>query len=128
MDGFNSADLFGTVTHPENVTYPDQPGFKGEAETGREAAAAIAPHLGRLQRIVLGVVTDRGALGVTPEEAGEVLDMARVSVQPRFSELKAKGQVVDSGIRRINASSRKRAVVYVLPQYAPAEEGEKACG
>lgn len=124
MDGLNNADLFGTVTHPEHVTYPDQPGFKGDAETGREAAAAIAPHLGRLQRIVLGVVTDRGALGVTPEEAGEVLDMARVSVQPRFSELKAKGQVVDSGMRRVNASSRKRAVVYVLPQYASAEEGE----
>lgn len=124
MDGFNNADLFDTVTHPEHVTYPDQPGFKGDAETGREAAADIAPHLGRLQRMVLGVITDRGAHGATPEEAADLLGLARVSAQPRCSELKAKGAVIDSGARRRNASSGKNAVVYVLPQYAPAKHGE----
>ena len=121
MNGYNRAYLFNLVMHPEHATYPDLPGFKGDADTGPAAAADIAPHLGRLQSIVLSVVTDRGPLGATPEEAGEVLDMARVSVQPRFSELKAKGKIVDSGMRRINPSSRKRAVVYVLPEYAPAQ-------
>lgn len=124
MDGFNNADLFGAVEHPQHVTYPDQPGFKGDAETGREAAADIAPHLGRLQRMVLGIITDRGAHGATPEEAADLLGLARVSAQPRTSELKAKGAIVDSGMRRVNASSSKRAVVYVLPQYAPAKEAE----
>jgi hypothetical protein len=124
MDGFNNADHFDTVTHPEHVTYPDQPGFKGDAETGREAAADIAPHLGRLQRMVLGVISDRGAHGATPEEAADLLGLARVSSQPRCSELKAKGAIVDSGMRRVNASSSKRAVVYVLPEYAPVEESD----
>lgn len=124
MDGFNHADLFDTGSHPEHVTYPDQPGFKGDADTGPEAAADIAPHLGRLQRMVLGVITDRGPHGATPEEGGEVLNMARVVIQPRFSELKAKGKIIDSGMRRINASSGKRAVVYVLPNFASADRSD----
>jgi hypothetical protein len=106
----------------EHITYPDAPGHKGDAETGREAAEAIAPKLGRLQRMVREVVAGRGAQGITPEEAADVLGLDRVSVQPRFSELKAKGIVADSGLRRVNPSSRKRAVVWVLSQYAPTPE------
>ena len=103
-------------------TYPDLPGFKGESETGREAAAAIAPKLGRLQRLVRELVAARGEQGITPEEAADVTGQDRVSLQPRFSELKAKGTIVDSGKRRLNPSSRKRAVVWVLAQYAPKRE------
>ncbi|GAY19724.1 hypothetical protein SFOMI_0244 [Sphingobium fuliginis] len=50
--------------------------------------------------------------------------MGRVSLQPRFSELKAKGLIADSGKRRVNPSSRKRAVVWVLRELASAERGE----
>jgi hypothetical protein len=110
----------------DHITYPDRPGHKGEAETGREAAEAIAPKLGRLQRLVRDVVAGRGAQGITPEEAADVLGVDRVSVQPRFSELKAKGIVADSGMRRTNPSSRKRAVVWVLQQFAPAPDREAA--
>ena len=103
-------------------TYPDLPGFKGESGTGREAAAAIAPKMGRLQRLVRELVAARGEQGLTPEEACDLAGHERVSLQPRFSELKAKGAIVDSGKRRVNLSSRKRAVVWVLPQYGPKQE------
>jgi hypothetical protein len=43
-----------------------------------------------------------------------VLEQSRWSVQPRLSELKAKGLVVDSGVRRRN-STGKNAIVWVAP-------------
>jgi hypothetical protein len=107
----------------QHKTYPDLPGYKGEAETGREAAAAIAPRMGKLQRLVHQMVTQRGSQGLTPEEACDMSGEPRVSLQPRFSELKAKGAIVDSGMRRANPSSKKRAVVWVLPCYQPSSAG-----
>ena len=109
-------------------TYPDRPGVRaGSPDTAHEAAEALAPKLGRLQRMVSQAVEGRQAQGLTPEEAADLLAMDRVSVQPRFSELKAKGLIVDSGRRRVNASSRKRAVVWVATAFA-AETGEQANG
>lgn len=125
--GVHHSDPFDGCTTPADLmTYRDLPGFKGEAETGRDAAADIAPKLGRLQRMVRDAVTNRGSQGLTPEEAADILGLDRVSVQPRLSELKAKGVVVDSGLRRTNPSSLKRAVVWVLPVFAPNADGGAA--
>lgn len=104
--------------------YPDFPGHRSNTDTSIDAAIAIAPKLGRLQRMVSEAVKGRGVYGLTPEEAADLLNMDRVSVQPRFSELKRKGVLVDSGKRRINPSSRKRAVVWVLKEYAPSKGGD----
>jgi hypothetical protein len=95
-------------------TYPDRPGFKGDSETGREAAAAIAPKLGRLQRLVRELVAARGTQGITPEEAADVTGQDRVSLQPRFSELKAKGTIVDSGNPCFASRSRSHFVCLSL--------------
>ena len=105
------------------LVYPHSAGFKGPAETSQEAAEAIASKLGRLQRLVFDAVKARGAYGLTPEEMAGTHNIDRVSVQPRFSELRAKGLVVDSGKRRSNPSSRKRAVVWVLAEFAISMEG-----
>ncbi|WP_085810712.1 hypothetical protein [Sphingomonas sp. TZW2008] len=109
----------------DRTTYPDTPGWKGVFDTGRDAAAAMAPKLGRLQRLVRELVAARGPQGLTPEEAANMSGQDRVSLQPRFSELKAKGAIVDSGMRRQNPSSRKRAVVWVLPAFGPTREEER---
>lgn len=113
----------GGYSSPGHI-YPHAPGFKGTAETGREAAEAIAPQLGRLQRLVHDAVKGRGSYGLTPEEACDLLGIERVSLQPRFSECKAKGLIVDSGRRRLNPSSRKRAVVWVAKEFAPPQGGD----
>ena len=119
------SDLFDREFHASRAggysapgAYPNAAWHKGGAETGREAAEAINEKLGRLQRHVFDAVKARGANGLTPEEAANILLVDRVSVQPRFSELKAKGLIADSGQRRVNPSSRKRAVVWVAKEYA----------
>ena len=131
MDSMINHDLRsqGSSSNPtDKVAYPDHPGVRrGSPETSHEAAADIAPKLGRLQRMVSRAVEGRQSKGLTPEEAADLLKMDRVSLQPRFSELKAKGLIVDSGQRRTNPSSRKRAVVWVAAAYAPTA-GEQIDG
>lgn len=101
-----------------DAEYPNVAGSKGDAETGREAAASINPHLGRLQRLVADAVKVAGDAGMTPEELCQATGLERTTIQPRTSELKAKGVLRDSGQRRRN-KSRKRAIVWV---YVPGPE------
>jgi hypothetical protein len=109
------SDLFG---NPESKRYPDAPGHRG-VETSEEAAQALAPKCGRLQRLTLEAIGQRGATGFTFEEAANDLELDFRSIQPRISELRSKGLVVDSGQRRRNASG-KRAIVWTLPEYREA--------
>lgn len=116
----HARDLFG---HIEPAEYPDAPGHRGVA-TSVEAAEAIAPKIGRLQRMALDAIASRGAFGLTADELAEVLDLDRYSIQPRTSELRRKGLIADSGLRRLN-SSGKRAIVWTLPQFKrEATDGE----
>lgn len=98
------------------MTYPDEAGSKGPAETGPEAAVSI--DCGRLQRMVLRTIRRAKRAGRTAEECAIALRLPRVSAQPRTSELKAKGLILDSGKRRTNRSSGKRAVVWIAKEYA----------
>lgn len=96
--------------------YPDAPGHRG-VETSVAAADAIASSLGRLQKMALAAIKSRGAYGATADELADLLELDRYSIQPRTSELRRKLLIVDSGRRRLNAT-RKRAIVWTLPQYA----------
>lgn len=102
----------------DNETYPNVPGFKGSADTGREAAADMKEHCGRLQRMALraireaGQVREDGTGGLTADELAAKLEMDRWSIQPRTSELRRKHLIDDSGHRRRNVTG-KRAVVWV---------------
>ncbi|MBA4308077.1 MAG: hypothetical protein C0429_15205 [Sphingopyxis sp.] len=91
--------------------YPDAPGHRN-METSIAAADAIAPKLGRLQRIVEGEIRDAGAHGLTADEVAARLSMERWSIQPRTSELRRKGLICDSGQRRPN-STGKLAIVWI---------------
>jgi DNA-binding MarR family transcriptional regulator len=90
--------------------YPDAPGHRS-VDTSIAAAEAIAPTLGRLQRMALDAIRDAGPQGHTAEELAAVLKLDRTTVQPRTSELKRKGMIHDSGQRRQNATG-KRAIVW----------------
>ncbi len=95
--------------------YPNEAGSKGLAETSADAAADV--DCARLQRLVLGTIRRAKRTGRTAEECAIALRLPRVSAQPRTSELKAKGLIFDSGNRRTNRSSGKRAVVWVAQEY-----------
>lgn len=115
MDSTFDRDLFGHAQSAEAsaiALYPNAAGYKGKAETGRDAAAAITPKLGRLQRLAQDAIRDAGALGLTADELAARLDMDRWSIQPRTSELKRKGLIRDSGQRRPNCT-RKLAIVWI---------------
>lgn len=96
--------------------YPNEAGSKGPAETSADAAAEV--DCARLQRLVLGSIRRARRAGRTAEECAIALHLPRVSAQPRVSELRAKGLVLDSGQRRTNRSSGKRAVVWIAKEYA----------
>lgn len=92
-------------------TYPNAPGHRG-VETSIAASEAIAPKLGRLQRMALAAIREADWSGHTADELADQLSMDRYSIQPRTSELKRKGLIRDSGQRRPN-SSGKLAIVWV---------------
>lgn len=91
--------------------YPHAPGHRG-VDTSVAAANDLMPKLGRLQRMVLPVICDAGWIGLTADEIADRLKMERWSVQPRTTELRLKGLVCDSGVRRPNATG-KLAIVWV---------------
>ena len=93
-------------------TYPNAPGHRS-VETSIDAADALAPKLGRRQRMAETTIRDAGLYGLTADELAARLDMDRWSIQPRTSELKRKGLIRDSGHRRPNATG-KLAIVWTV--------------
>lgn len=91
--------------------YPDAPGHRN-VDTSVAAANALAHKLGPLQRMARAAIRAAGPRGLTADELAERLDMDRYSIQPRTSELKRKGFIRDSGLRRKNASG-KMAIVWI---------------
>ena len=99
----------------QNELYPNTPGHRG-IDTSIEAAALVAPTLGRLQAITRQAILSAGRHGATAHELCDRLDMERTSIQPRISELRQKRLVADSGYRRRN-SSGVNAIVWVARQF-----------
>ena len=99
---------------------PDAPGHR-RIDTSIAAADAIAPKLGRLQRLAETTIRAAGPDGLTADELAARLAMGRWSIQPRTTELSRKGMIRDSGRRRRNVTDRA-AIVWVAPAFAPASE------
>ena len=112
----NERDLFGNAPP---VVYPDAPGHRGVA-TSIAAADDLAPKLGRLQRLGEEAIRAAAFYGATADELAECLDVSRWTIQPRTTELKLKGLIVDSGLRRRNCTG-KSAIVWVTPEFKRSE-------
>ena len=89
--------------------YPDNPGAKGPDGTSQDAADAIAPCAAYLRRVAMRSLDRLGEATVL--EAVAVAEVARESLQPRFSELRAMGLVEPTGARRRNPSGKGAAVL-----------------
>lgn len=98
--------------------YPMSAGHRG-IDTSAAAAAAIASSLSFLQAKVFRAIAEAGTRGLTTNELSEHLRIDRGSIQPRTSELRAKGRIRDSRLRRQNANG-KRAIVWIVGE---AEHG-----
>lgn len=113
-DGHNSDDF-------DLFDYPNYPGSQG-GETSAEAAAELAPSLGRLQRLVTEAIAEAGPHGRSGNEIAERTGINRYTVRARTAELRKKQVIGDSGVRRLNDSGR-RATVWVLREHL-AEVGQ----
>lgn len=102
-------DLFSYQPPP---TYPSGPGYSNDS-TSKAAAADVAESAGTIRGVVLRFIAAAGAYGATTNEIAEATNISRDNVQPRTSELKVQGKIVDSGDRRHNANGKK-AIVWKL--------------
>jgi hypothetical protein len=93
------------------IAYPDAPGHRN-VDTSIAVAEALAPKLGRLQRMTEAAIREASWFGCTADETAARLEMDRWSIQPRISELRRKGIIRDSGRRRRNVTG-KAAIVWV---------------
>jgi predicted HTH transcriptional regulator len=98
-------------------SYPDYPGHRGQ-DTSKAAAQALAPRLNHLQEKALASIREYG--GLTREQVPEKTEIAAKSIEPRVSELRKKGLIVDSGKRRKNVSG-KEAIVWVAVELSPKQ-------
>lgn len=78
--------------------------------TSQAAARRIAPHICRLELVVLETLKQAGADGLTDVEMQEHLDLAGDTQRPRRLNLLRRGLIVDSARRRETPSGRDTIV------------------
>ena len=103
----NEGASFGELFDFKNgETYPDVPGFKRHG-TSQEAAAEVAEEASKLQMACFACLK---IAPLTADEVATQLGRSVLAIRPRISELVAKGWVVETPQRRINASGKWAAV------------------
>lgn len=100
--------------------YPHAPGWKGDKPTGKAAALAITPDIGRRQRQVLDAVAAFGAAGATSDDLMEPLGLPVHLIRPRTSELEKLGKLFVVG-RRKGAFGHLVTVYSVVPPTLEAQ-------
>lgn len=87
-------------------TYPDYPGSY-TTDTSVAAADAAAGQAESLRQRCREVLHNNP---MTSDEVASALGESVLSIRPRLTELKKRGEVEDTGHRRTNASGRMAAV------------------
>jgi predicted ArsR family transcriptional regulator len=77
-------------------------------DTRRAAYEQIAPSTSHLRSRVLAALATHGPM--TADQCAVSLNIDRLAIRPRFTELKAAGLIVDTGTRRANSSGRTATV------------------
>lgn len=99
--------------------YPNKPTAKsGSPETAFDAAERVADAAKTREAKALVLIRANGPHGCTADEVADTFEWERYSSRPRLPTLKARGEIVDSGLRRKGASARNQ-VVWVVPEFAP---------
>jgi len=112
------AEGAGQMSFFETPVYPDAPAFR-PVDTSRKAAEAVASKAAVLRERVLVAIRAKPS---TTHQIAKALGERYESVQPRTSELVAKGLIYDSGERGPSRDPTKRAIVWT----AAAQRAEAA--
>tara|TARA_Y100000401_G_scaffold111015_1_gene108810 strand:- start:18 stop:389 length:372 start_codon:yes stop_codon:yes gene_type:complete len=99
---------FRLTSEVAEPSYPAGPAATPDL-TSIEAAADIADRVPALRGKVLRLLQEYPS---TVHEAAETLGLTVPTIQPRFSELRARNLITDSGEKRRNKTSGKRAIVW----------------
>lgn len=91
--------------------YPEDPGYQN-TDTSKQAAEDMGSKASTIRGKVLDALSD--IMPMTPDEMANYLGMDKLSVRPRFSELRAKNLIMDTGERRANGSGKKAIVWSVI--------------
>jgi predicted ArsR family transcriptional regulator len=82
--------------------YPHQPGYR-RTETSKAAAETVKPTVTVMQRRIIGSLREAGP--ATADEMAARLGRDILYIRPRFSELKRRGLIVQTGETRPNSRS-----------------------
>lgn len=97
---------------PDDRRYPDCAGFVKGSETSEAAAVSMDEHRGRMHRSIIDCLADGAEL--TGDEMAAMIGWNRYQIRPRLAELHREGTVEDTGARRLNVASGRRAAVWRL--------------
>ena len=103
------------VNEPDLFNYPHTPGYQN-TDTSRQAAEDISPAAPTLRGQVLYRISQAGDRGLTADEAAHILQEGILSIRPRVTELNRLGRIEDTGERRLNTISGKKAIVWRIRQ------------
>lgn len=86
-----------------DTPYPATPGYKERGGTSQAAAQAVAGTAGANRERILNLLAHHPG-GLTADEIAEHLNMDKLAVRPRVSELRTASAIEKTGARRANAS------------------------
>jgi predicted XRE-type DNA-binding protein len=89
--------------------YPQSPGWK-RRDTSEQAAEDIKPSAETLRNQVYQLLKLRT---MSADECAELMEVDKLSIRPRFSELAKMNKIEDTGKRTLNRSGKK-AIVWRL--------------
>ncbi|MDO9490186.1 MAG: hypothetical protein Q7J32_17575 [Sphingomonadaceae bacterium] len=101
-----------TGTLSDERRYPDCAGHVAGSETSEAAAVSMDDHRSRMHRSIIECLADGAEL--TGDEMAGMLGWNRYQIRPRLAELHRGGTVEDTGARRVNVASGRRAAVWRL--------------
>jgi hypothetical protein len=84
--------------------------FQRGSDTSAAAARSMEP-AGRLRRAVVEAYRKAGSNGLTPDECAGLLGETVLAIRPRVTEALQLRCLIETGIRRANASGRKARVL-----------------
>jgi hypothetical protein len=109
-------DLFDARRAARRRRYPAVPGSKEKGGTSESAALSVMSRAAAVRERVLAAYRAAGERGLTPDEAGRVVDEDKLTVRPRVSELLRDGLLIKTRRTRTN-TSQKQAAVYVALEH-----------
>lgn len=109
QDSFDFSAFVSPAAKAELAKYPDAPGYSNPS-TSKGAAESVKERAAPMRQRFLAELQVRGSFGATCDELEQAFDMAHQTVSARFTELKLKGLVVDSGKKRPTRSGRAAIV------------------